>query len=228
MEVCIIRTLRFEAIEGKIHILDCNDPDADTVLMLPDDKYVKQLKDMWLHWWDLVEVRQSLESINPQNTDIINRSLAQNAIITFYKCFGKNESRSNSLDRKKILAGYPLEAKNVFEYYRSLRNKFIAHDESRLSQVLVGAILVSGKELPFVDTVGLVTVAEAFKGEENQEGLKSFYRLTLVALQWVEEKIDELSDLLKKQYKDKKMSDFQGFEPLCLTVPTQEDMYKKR
>ena len=75
-----------------------------------------------------------------------------------------------------------------------------AHDESRLSEVVVGAILMSNKELPFVDTVGLVTVAEAFKGEANQEGLKSFYRLTLVALQWVEKKIDELSDLLKKQY----------------------------
>lgn len=93
---------------------------------------------------------------------------------------------------------------------------------------MVGAILVSDKELPFVDTVGLVSVAETFAGEANQEGLRSFYRLALVALQWVEKKIDELCDLLKEQYKDKKMSDFQGLEPLSLGVPTRDEMYKKR
>ena len=218
----------FEATGDGIHILDYPNPNVDTLLVLPNDRLVKQLKDLWLHWWDLMEVQQCLESINPKNTDVINRALAQNAIITFYKCFGTNKSRDNSLDRKKILAGYPPEAKDVFEYYRNLRHKFIAHDESRLSQSLVAAVLASTKEYPFDDIICSVSVAEMFAGKENQEGLKSFYRLTLVALQWVEKKTDELSDLLKEQYKDKRMSDFQGLEPLRLSVPTKDQMYEKR
>ena len=43
-----------------------------------------------------------------------------------------------------------------------------------------------------------------------------------------ETEIDKLGDLLKEQYKDKEMADFQGFEPLRLGVPTQDEMYKKR
>lgn len=223
-----MQTFRFETTGDEIRILDYPNSDVDAILELPNDKFVKQLKDFLLHWWDLMEVQQCLKSINPKNTDVINRALAQNAIITFYKCFGVNESRNNSLDRKKILNGQPPEAKDTFEYYRNLRNKFIAHDEGRLSQPLVAAVLTSTKEYPFDDIIWSVSVAEMFAGKENQEGLKSFYQLTLVALQWVENKIDELIDLLKRQYKGKKMADFQGLKPLQLSVPRKDEMYKKR
>ena len=53
-----IKTFKFEVIDNTIHILDY--PNADIVLTLPDDKLVKQLKDMQLHWWDLMEAKQSL------------------------------------------------------------------------------------------------------------------------------------------------------------------------
>lgn len=198
------------------------------VLELPDDKYVKQLKDMLLHWWDLNEAKQSLESMSSNNSDAVNRALAQNSIVVFYKCFGKSEFRDNSLRRNKILANYPPEAKKVFDYYKELRDKFIVHDESRLSQVLAGVILQSNKERPFVDIVGAPAVAEKFKSPEELKGLGSFYRLVMLAIQWVEAEIDKLNDLIRNQYKEKKMPDFQGFEPLHLTIPTQDELYKKR
>lgn len=156
------------------------------------------------------------------------KSLAQNAIITFYKCFGKNEFRYNSLRRDKILAGYPSEAKNVFDYYRDLRNKFIAHDESRFSQANAGVILETKKEAPFVDTFCTVAVAEKFKSVEERQGLSSLYQLILAAIQWVELKIDELRDLLEEKYKEKTISEFQELEPLKLNIPSQEEIYKKR
>lgn len=221
-----INILQFEVQDNTIHVL--NYPDADMVLELPDDKYVKRLKDMWLHWWDLNEARQSLEAMNSNNPDTVNRALAQNSIVVFYKCFGKSEFRDNSLKRNKILANCPPEAKTVFDFYKDLRDKFIVHDESRLSQVLTGVILQTNKEYPFVDTLGMVAVAERFKSPEELEGLASFHHLIRVATKWVETEIDKLSDLLRNQYKEKEMSDFQGLEPLRLSVPTQDEMYKKR
>lgn len=225
-EECCIKTFQFEVKDGTIHILDY--PNADAVLTLPDDKFVKQLKDVQLHWWDLMEAKQSLESMSINNSDIVNRALAQNSIITFYKCFGRNEFRNNSLKRDKILAGYPPEAKAVFDYYYDLRNKFIAHDESRYAQVFTGAILESSKQFPFVDIVSTVAVAEKYKSEEERQGLSSLYRLIVISLQWVENKIDELSDLIKEQYNGKHISEFQKFKPLTLSVPTQSEMFDKR
>lgn len=89
-------------------------------------------------------------------------------------------------------------------------------------------ILQSNKKYPFVDTLSTVAVAERFKTTEELKGLGSFYRLITVAIQWVEAEIDNLSDLLRDQYKEKGLPDFQGFEPLRLSVPTKDEMYKKR
>lgn len=221
-----MKSFRFEVSDGKIHILDY--PNANKVLSLPDDCLTKQLKDMLLHWYDLMEAKNSLEAINSNYPDIINKALAQNAIVVFYKCFGTNKSRNNSLKKDKILAKYPPEAKAVFEYYKNLRDKFIVHDESRLAQVFTGVILQTDKTPPFVDIISTAAIAEKFKSEKEIEGLSSFYRLTLVALQWVENKIDELIDLIKKEYHLKALTEFEGFETLSLRVPNNEDIFKRR
>ena len=151
------------------------------ILGLPDSQYVKRLKDMWLHWWDLNEAKQSLESMNSNNSDVVNRALAQNSIVVFYKCFGKSEFRDNSLKRNKILANFPPEAKKVFDFYKDLRDKFIVHDESRLSQALAGVILQSNKEHPFVDTLGTVAIAERFKSPEELKGFVTTARVPMIA-----------------------------------------------
>lgn len=221
-----MKFFRSEIMDGKIHILDY--PNANKVLSLPDDCLTKQLKDMLLHWDDLMEAKNCLEAMNSNYPDIVNKALAQNAIVVFYKCFGTNKSRNNSLKKDKILANYPPEAKAVFDYYKNLRDKFIVHDESRLAQVFTGAILQTDKTPPFVDIVSTVAIAEKFKSKEEIEGLSSFHRLTLVSLQWVESKIDELSDLIKKEYRVKALTEFEGFEALSLSVPNNEDIFKKR
>ena len=111
--------MQFEVRDNTIHVL--NYPDADMILGLPDSQYVKRLKDMWLHWWDLNEAKQSLESMNSNNSDVVNRALAQNSIVVFYKCFGKSEFRDNSLKRNKILANFPPEAKKIVDYFIKLK-----------------------------------------------------------------------------------------------------------
>lgn len=92
-----------------------------------------------------MEAKLCLEAFNNKNADIVNRALAQNAIVLFYKCFGKSEFRDNSLKKDKILVGFPPAAKEVFDYYKNIRDKFIAHDASRHSQAMVGIALDTKK-----------------------------------------------------------------------------------
>ena len=57
-----MRFFRFEGTNNTIHILD--GPPADQVLELPDDHVVKRLKDMLLHWNDLMEAKLCLEAFS--------------------------------------------------------------------------------------------------------------------------------------------------------------------
>lgn len=221
-----MKGFNFEFKDGTIHILEY--PSADMVLSLPDDNYTKRLKDMLLHWFDLQNALKNLQAIRPEYPDIVNSALAQNAIVVFYKCFGKSEFRNNSLKETKILAAHPPEAKKVFDYYKTLRDKHIAHDESRYAQVISGIILESQRPYPFVDVVNTIAIADIFQGENNQKGLQSFYNLVCVSIEWVEHTIDELSDITKDKYKQFSLVDFKDFCPLKLDVPTTETMFQKR
>ena len=221
-----MRSFRFEVINNTIHILD--GPPADQVLELPDDRVVKRLKDMLLHWNDLMEAKLCLESFNSKNADIVNRALAQNAIVLFYKCFGKSEFRDNSLKKDKILAGFPPAAKDVFNYYKNIRDKFIAHDASRHSQAMVGIALDTKKTPPFVDNIHMMATTEMFKTKEEIDGLQSFYRLVLVTLKWTEDTIDKLSDTINETYQTLPLAYFKDFAPLRLSAPSEQEMFKKR
>ena len=216
----------FEFINDTIHILDY--PTADKVLELPNDHIVKRLKDMCLHWHDLTEAKLCLEAIDDTNSALVNRALAQNAIVVFYKCFGTSKFRNNSLNRDKILARLPSGAKDVFDYYKNIRDKFIVHDESRHAQVITGLILETAKTPPFVDTVNTVAVTEMFATENQLQGLRSFHHLVTVAILWTENTIDELSDEIKKTYQSKPLSFFDNFSPLKLNAPTEEELFQKR
>lgn len=216
----------FEFRDGQIHILEY--PSADMVLSLPDDNYTKRLKDLLLHWFDLQTAQKNLEAIRPDYPDVVNSALAQNAILVFFKCFGKSEFRNNSLKESKILATHPPEAKKVFDYYKTLRDKHIAHDESRYAQVITGVILESQQPYPFVDVVNTITIADVFKGESNEKGLQSFYNLVCVSIEWVVHSIDELSDIIKNKYHEFSLEDFKDFCPLRLVIPGVETMFQKR
>ena len=113
--------MQFEVRDNTIHVL--NYPDADMILGLPDSQYVKRLKDMWLHWWDLNEAKQSLESMNSNNSDVVNRALAQNSIVVFYKCFGKSEFRDNSTLFRSTTSR--LRAIKFWQIFRQKQRKFL-------------------------------------------------------------------------------------------------------
>lgn len=178
--------------------------------------------------WDLNDARQYLESYRSDNTDIVNKALVQSAIVSYYKCFGNSKFKHYPLKRDKVLAGYPSEAKEVFDYYYTLRNKYIVHDASRNAQVLTAVILDPEQEFPFVETVSTVVNNDYHSGENNLKGLNSLLHLVLVTIEWVEKRIDMLCDEIKEEYKDKKLQDYQGLKPPMLTIPNRDNMFEKR
>lgn len=221
-----MKSFHLEPVGGRIRV--CEYPNADHILILPDDPLVKQHKDMTLHMMDLLDAKACLELLAINNPDAVNRALVQNAIIVFYKCFGHNEFRNHSLSCDKVLAAYPAEAKEAFDFYKTLRNKFVVHDGSRYANATTGVILDSSKERPMLDVVTAAWVADNYTSENGLAAMETFYNLAVAAIAWVEAKIDELGVLLKKQYGDKPMSDFDGLPPLQVEVPTQDELFKKR
>ena len=90
----------------------------------------------------------------------------------------------------------------------------------------MGVIVDSSKELPFVDIVNSVVVADKFNNESDWEGLRSLHRLIVTSLKWVENKIDELTGIISREYSDKRMTEFKGLKPLTYTVPQNKDMFR--
>lgn len=201
-------------------------PTADLVKALPETHITQQIKSLALHRVDLINAKNSLELIGSKNNEVMNNALAQSAIISYYKCFSSSKGRQRLKENKIFVNCHP-DYNKVFLYYLDLRNKFIAHDESRLAQALVGVVLDSKKELPYIDIVYSTMVADKFTHKEDIEHLSWFYRITTHSLDWVQNKIDELVNSLVLEYKEKPLSEFLDFPSFQMQAPTDENMYQK-
>ena len=75
----------------------------------------------------------------PEEPHVLRQAMWRSAIVHSIKCFGQSESRF-SLDPKKI---YKCDtgAFKPYEYFESLRNKHLVHDENSYAQCLPGAVL---------------------------------------------------------------------------------------
>jgi len=216
-----MKNLRFECVDNKLHILGY--PTADKVLELPDTHISKQLKDMILHQFDLNSSIDFMQSI-PSNSDIVRIGLVNSAIVSYYKCFGSNKSRHNKLMKKKALFGLPKDAGDVFDYYKGIRDRFIAHDNSRYTQVYAGVIIESTKLKPFVDILATAFVADIARVDE----LQSFFNLISVTVEWVDKEIDKLMELLKNEYNSYSIQDFQHFNEIIYSTPSSNELNSNR
>ena len=219
-----MKNLRFEYVDNRIHIIDY--PAADKVLELPDTQITKRLKDMFLHRSDLHYSIEFMQSIHVSNSQIISKALVHSAIISYYKCFGQNDFRNNSLIKKKVLTGLPKEASDVFDYYKSIRDKFIAHDASRYAQVYTGAIIESSNPKPFVDIMATAFIANI--PDIKMDTLQSLFNLLSVTLEWVENEINKIMNVLIAEFSQYDITQFKQLNEIIYTVPTDNDWDKPR
>ncbi|MCL1786942.1 MAG: hypothetical protein FWG38_03055 [Defluviitaleaceae bacterium] len=209
--------LDFRMIDGNLHITDY--PTADKILELPDDHMTKRLKDMTLHMVDLIDAKNFILAYDKSNVNTINQSLLQRAIINYYKCFGSSNGRHNALNKSQIFKGFSADAKNCFAFFQLLRNKFVAHDDSRYAEAKVGVVINSKTHPPFIDVVSLSLVAHI----ATPEYFQPLFNLVVATLEWVEKEIDRIKQSLISDYKKLGIESFETFNAIQYVPPTDFD-----
>ncbi len=168
-------------------------PDAQRFIKI-DTPLGRQAADLALHRYDLVFARNCLHTINDNQNILIRNALWFSAVAHFIKCFGDNKSRSH-LVSDKIFKGDDL-AKEVFTFFKNVRNKHFIHDENALMQCIPNAVL-NKKEAPYKIAKILATT---FITPTLIEG--NYSNLTLLidrTYEWVEKEFNKLAEMLTKE-----------------------------
>lgn len=199
----------------------------DSRLSIKIDGYqAKQLGDQILHQADLEFADQCLDAINivPEDPPAIRQGLWRSAIVHVMKCFGSNGARS-SLSANKVLRGQPPEAMIVFNYFKDLRNKYIAHDENAWAQVMTGAALNDGSKDFKVEMVFAV-VALAQTLEQNNYG--NLKLLINASLSYSREQFDLLTQQIKSDLEKTPYGELAKREAPTYRAPEAHEVSKRR
>ncbi|WP_328857435.1 hypothetical protein OG579_20385 [Williamsia herbipolensis] len=169
-------------------------PDGVYVAAIPE-KHAKKLGHLALHHQDLIFASECLDRLNRiedlPEVWIVRQSLFSSAVISFYKCFGYSKRRS-SLQRDDI---YKEDLqKEIFEYYKDLRDKKITHDENDWTQSCAMAVVNRAGVTPTVPAVHSVWMGADMITEGAWNNMSS---LTRDALAWVTEQYDSESDRVR-------------------------------
>ncbi len=199
-------------------------PNAEKVIALegPD---AQELADMALHKNDLDDSFKCLDCFVTQTKTSFEQSIFwKMSIIYFMKCFGKNNSRETKLDIIQILGG-DSNGQEVFDYFKSLRNKNIAHDENAFSQCLPCAVINKQSLENKVAKIACLI----FQAEVSSEGDVNNLRLLITKAQmFVQNRMDQLCKTLTDTLERVPHADLLRREAPVFRKPEVLDMGRKR
>jgi hypothetical protein len=199
-------------------------PDAVKVLKITGPKS-KRLADLALHKMDLDFALKCLETINntPSEPSLLREVLWQASVIRFIKCFGGSYSRF-SLDPKVVYKD-DIEAVEAFNFFLSLRNKNIVHDENSYTQCLPGAALnKDGMDYKIAKIICLSTVGTVL-GQGNYNNL---HLLATNARKWVISQFDKICHILTAELEARPYNELLAMEGIAYTAPAGDDVHKPR
>lgn len=199
-------------------------PNAVKVLHLDGPK-AKRLADLSLHKADLDFASACLEQINglPRKPYELPQALWRSAVIHYLKCFGQNESRF-SLSVKKVYKGNNA-AIEPYNYFSSLRNKHIVHDENSHAQCLTGAILNKKGMNQKIEKIIFLNIIADTLVEEDYNNLKLLIKL---AQEWVVTQIDSLCDSVTEDLESEKYEKLLATKGITYSVPQAEEVHESR
>jgi len=178
-----------------------------------------------LHKMDLDFALECLETINhtPSEPYLLREVLWQTSIVRFIKCFGGNDSRF-SLDPKVVYKD-DIGALQAFNFFLSLRNKNIVHDENSYTQCLPGAVLnKDGMDYKIAKIVCL-SVAGTVLG---QEAYNNLHLLATNARKWVISQFDEICRILTAELETRPYNELLAIEGIAYMAPTADDVHKPK
>jgi hypothetical protein len=199
-------------------------PDAVKVLKITGPKS-RRLADLALHKADLDFSLVCLETINstPSEPYLFREVLCQAALIRFIKCFGQSKSRF-SLDPKVIYKD-DIGALEAYNFFSSLRNKNIVHDENSYTQCLPGAVLnKDGMDYKIAKITCLSVVGNVLE----QGTYNNLHLLTTNARKWVISQIDEIWRIRTAELEARPYNELLAMEGIAYTAPTADDVHKPR
>lgn len=218
-----MENINFEHKKGQgFHITDF--PSAEKVVSLKGTK-AQKLADMALHGSDLRQAEKYLDmSVLAKDTTDTQMALWKMSIITFTKCFGKNNARTNSLDIMEVMPT-DIEGQACYVFFKNLRDKNIAHDDNPISQCLVGGI-ISKKESPRkVEKIITMIISGEVNGDENIDNLR---RLIKISHRYVEGEYDKLCAEITKDLEIMSHVELTCLESLEYKKPDAEDFSANR
>lgn len=200
-------------------------PDGVKVIAIEGPR-AQRLADLALHRADLQFAIDCLDTINslPENPGIAREALWRSTIVHFFKCFGDPGVRFQ-ISAEKVLKSEGPTAMLVFNYFKSLRNKHLVHDENSYSQSLLGAVLNNGtKEYKIEKIVCFATNAVTLV-PENFSNLKL---LIEKALKWVETEFDALCNSLASELEAVTYDELMAQTPMVFRTPAEEHLHRSR
>jgi hypothetical protein len=188
-------------------------------------KDAEKLSDFWLHRFDIRSAKECLEAINhtSENPRILREALWRSAVVFYFKCFGFNQSRKRLLYKEVYKDNR--QAQTIFIGLKSLRDKYLVHDENAYSQSFPGAILNKGNKSYKIDRVSCI----AFLIETlNQENWNNLLMLTRLALKYIEEQLDKTCEILTKELETKTYDELIKMKPISWMAPGFKQIGKSR
>ena len=199
-------------------------PDAVKVVAIAG-KESKRLADLSLHKADLEFADACLDAINqaPEQPDVIREALWHSAVVHFLKCFG-NSARFQ-LVAEKLYKGEPPEALMAFNYFKSLRNKHLVHDENSYAQSIPGAVLNNGTKNYKVEKIVCFMAIGATLEQGNYGSLKLLIQKARV---WVVSEFDALCNRLTADLEKETYEALMARESLTYRVPSVDEIQRAR
>lgn len=199
-------------------------PEAVKVLGIKGPK-ARRLANLTLHKSDLEFSLSCLDGINlvPEEPYVLRESLWRSAVVHFAKCFGSSKSRF-SLDPKTVYRGDE-GAIEPFEYFRSLRNKHLVHDENSYSQALPGAILNKPDASHKIEKI----VCLSLIGQTlDRDAYSNLHLLVAHALEWVTREFDQLCDRLTAELEAQSYENLSKQDGITYSAPSANAVHETR
>ena len=179
-------------------------PDATKVIRLSGHK-AQQISELTSHRNDLLIALASLQAINGVALDILSKARSR-------------------LDPKKVFKGDG-DALEVYDYFRSLRNKHVAHDENAFVQCIAGAVLNRpGAQYKIAKIVCFSAVADTL----DQASYSNLHKMVTETLSYIDTRFGSLCDSLTEELEARLYVELAAMEEMTYSKPGPEDVDKSR
>lgn len=199
-------------------------PDAVRVVRLSGHK-AQQISELASHRHDLLIALACLEGINdvlPESL-LVQQGLWRSAVEHCIKCFSDSGARSR-LNPKRVFKGDP-DALEVYEYFRNLRNKHIAHDENAFNQCIPGAV-VNGPKIKH--KIAKIVCVNAIVDTLIQDNYGNLRRIVTETLNHIETRFESLCNSLTEELEILPYRELTAMEELTYSKPQLQDIGESR